>query len=78
MPVINGIEDACGVRIYDLPATPKKVKEAWQKLQNGEDLTPPKYFFGTEFEDELEYIRENPIEEISLLQGTSVNLLGGV
>ncbi|MBQ7447389.1 MAG: xanthine dehydrogenase family protein molybdopterin-binding subunit, partial [Eubacterium sp.] len=61
MPIINAINNACGVRIYDLPATPKKVKEAWEKKQNGEDLTPPKYFFGSEFEDELEYIRENPI-----------------
>jgi len=61
MPVINAINNACGVRIYDLPATPKKVKEGWERLQKGEDLTPPKYFFGTEFEDELEYIRENPI-----------------
>jgi len=26
--VTNAIYDACGVRIYDLPATPKKVKEA--------------------------------------------------
>ena len=61
MPIINAINNACGVRIYDLPATPKKVKEAWEKKQNGEDLTPPKYFFGSEFEDELEYIKENPI-----------------
>lgn len=61
MPIINAINNACGVRIYDLPATPKKVKSAWEKKQNGEDLTPPKYFFGSEFEDELEYIRENPI-----------------
>ena len=61
MPIINAINNACGVRIYDLPATPKKVKAAWEKKQNGEDLTPPKYFFGSEFEDELEYIKENPI-----------------
>ncbi|BAK46452.1 aerobic-type carbon monoxide dehydrogenase [Clostridium sp. SY8519] len=61
MPIINAINNACGVRIYDLPATPAKVKAAWEKLQNGEDLTPPKYYFGSEFEDELEYIRENPI-----------------
>jgi len=26
--VINAIEDACGVRIYDLPATPEKIKAA--------------------------------------------------
>lgn len=61
MPVINAINNACGVRIYDLPATPDKVKAGWEKLQKGEDLTPPKYYFGSEFEDELEYIRENPI-----------------
>jgi aldehyde oxidoreductase len=29
--VINAIEDACGVRIYDLPATPTKVKAALAK-----------------------------------------------
>jgi aldehyde oxidoreductase len=26
--IINAIYDACGVRIYDLPATPEKVKAA--------------------------------------------------
>jgi aldehyde oxidoreductase len=26
--VINAIKDACGVRIYDLPATPDKIKAA--------------------------------------------------
>ncbi len=61
MPVINAINNACGVRIYDLPATPAKIKAGLEKKAKGEDLTPPKYFFGTEFEDELEYIRENPI-----------------
>ena len=61
MAVINAINNACGVRIFDLPAKPAKVKEAWAKLQRGESLIPPKYFFGSEFEDELEYIRENPI-----------------
>ena len=61
MAVINAIVNACGVRIYDLPAKPEKVKAGWEKLQRGEDLTPPKYYFGSEFEDELEYIRENPI-----------------
>jgi aldehyde oxidoreductase len=26
--VINAIKDACGIRIYDLPATPEKIKAA--------------------------------------------------
>jgi aldehyde oxidoreductase len=61
MAVINAINNACGVRIYSLPATPDKVKAGWAALQRGEDLTPPKYFLGSEFEDELEDIRNNPI-----------------
>ena len=61
MAIINGINNACGVRVFDLPAKPAKVKEGWEKLQRGESLTPPKYFFGSEFDDELDYIRENPI-----------------
>jgi len=28
--VINAICDACGVRIYDLPATPEKVRRMFQ------------------------------------------------
>ena len=61
MAIINAINNACGVRVFDLPAKPAKVKEGWEKLQRGESLTPPKYFFGSEFDDELDYIRENPI-----------------
>ncbi len=61
MAVINAINNACGVRIYSLPATPDKVKAAWEAKQRGEDLTPPKYFLGTDFEEELEYIKANPL-----------------
>jgi aldehyde oxidoreductase len=61
MAVINAINNACGVRIYSLPATPDKVKAGWEAKQRGEDLTPPKYFLGTDFEEELEMIKANPI-----------------
>jgi aldehyde oxidoreductase len=61
MAVINGIVNACGVRVYDLPATPDKVKAGWEALQRGEDLTPPKYFLGSDFEEELEWIKANPV-----------------
>ena len=59
--VINAINNACGVRVYDLPATPDKVKAGWEKVQRGEDQTPPKYYLGTDFEDELELIRNTPL-----------------
>jgi aldehyde oxidoreductase len=61
MAVINAINNACGARVFDLPATPDKVKAAYEKKQRGEDLTPPKYFLGSDFEDELEYIKANPL-----------------
>ncbi len=61
MAVINAINNACGVRIYSLPATPDKVKAAHEAKQRGEDLTPPKYFLGSDLEEELEYIKANPL-----------------
>ena len=61
MAVINAINNACGVRVYALPATPDKVKAGWEAKQRGEDLTPPKYFLGTDFEEELEMIKANPL-----------------
>ncbi|NLT13074.1 MAG: molybdopterin-dependent oxidoreductase [Clostridiales bacterium] len=61
MAVINAIVSACGARVYDLPATPEKVKAAYEKKQRGEDLIPPKYFLGPTFEEELEFIKANPI-----------------
>ena len=61
MAVINAINNACGVRVYALPATPDKVKAGWEAKQRGEDLTPPKYYLGTDFEEELEMIKANPL-----------------
>ena len=61
MAVINAINDACGVRIYDLPAKPEKIKAAWAAKQEGKELKPAKYYLGTEFEDMMEDIQNNPI-----------------
>ncbi len=61
MAVINAINNATGVRVYDLPATPDKVKAGWEKLQKGEDLTPAKYFLGSDLDDEFDEIADNPM-----------------
>ena len=61
MAVINAINNACGARVYELPATPDKIKAAFEKKQRGEDLTPPKYYLGIDFEEELEIIKNNPL-----------------
>lgn len=61
MAVVNAIRQACGVRIYDLPATPAKIKAGWDAIQRGEDIVPLKYDFGTSMEDEIEEILANPM-----------------
>jgi len=60
--VINAINNACGVRIYELPATPEKVKEGLDILAAGGKIEPPKkYFLGSDFYDEMENIKANPM-----------------
>jgi len=61
MAVINAISNACGARVYSLPATPDKVKAAYDAVQRGEDVTPPKYFLGNDLYEEMEYIAANPL-----------------
>ncbi len=60
MAVINAINDAIGVRIYELPATPEKIKAALEAKARGEELKPEKYFLGWEFYELLDYIEQNP------------------
>ncbi len=61
MAVINAINNACGVRVYELPATPEKIKAGLEAKKRGGDIKPAKYYLGNDFEDELEYIKANPI-----------------
>jgi aldehyde oxidoreductase len=61
MAVINAINNATGVRVYELPATPDKVKAGWDDLQRGGGAVPEPYFLGSDFEEELAFIKDNPI-----------------
>jgi aldehyde oxidoreductase len=62
MAVINGINNACGVRIYELPAKPEKVKAGIDKLAKGGKIEPPeKYYLGPDMYEKLETIKANPV-----------------
>ncbi|EQB22211.1 Xanthine dehydrogenase iron-sulfur subunit [Dehalobacter sp. UNSWDHB] len=61
MAVINGIFNATGVRIYELPAKPEKVKAALEAKARGENLAPKKYFLGSDLYEEIENIKNNPV-----------------
>ena len=63
--VINAINNACGVRIYELPASPDKVKAGIELLAAGGKIEPPKkYFLGSDMYEELEKIKANPVDPI--------------
>ena len=62
MAVINGINRACGVRIYELPATADKIKAGLDVIARGGRIEPPApYFLGGDLYDELEEIKANPV-----------------
>ena len=58
--IINAIYDAVGVRVYEMPATPKKMKELLAKKAAGEDLTPEPYYLGEDMWDILDDYINNP------------------
>ncbi len=61
--VINAIRNACGVRIYELPASPAKVKAGIDLIASGGKVeSPKKYFLGSDLYEELEKIKANPVE----------------
>lgn len=49
--ILNAIKDATGIRIYELPATPAKVKTALEAKKEGKELKSKKYDFGKSFEE---------------------------
>ena len=59
--VLNAIYDACGARIFELPASPAKIKDAMEKAQAGEEIVSPKYYLGEDMYDVLEDIKNNPV-----------------
>lgn len=61
MCVVNGIANAIGTRLYEMPITPDKIKNAVAAKARGEEVKPAPYDFGTPLYEELEKIINNPI-----------------
>jgi aldehyde oxidoreductase len=60
--VINAIYDAVGVRIFELPATPQKVKAGIEGLAAGKNVNETeRYYLGSDFYETIDEIRENPV-----------------
>jgi len=62
MAVINAIYNACGVRIFELPARPEKIKAGLDILAAGGKIEgPAKFYLGADLMEELEEIMANPV-----------------
>ncbi|MDR0616577.1 MAG: molybdopterin-dependent oxidoreductase [Synergistaceae bacterium] len=60
--ITNAIYKAAGVRIYSLPATPEKVKQAIDDKKNGTLKPLAPYYLGGDFNDTLDYMKAHPVE----------------
>ena len=61
--VVNAINDAINTRIYAIPATPDKVKAAYEARQRGEDGKPAPYDFHSDMYELFDYIANHPIKK---------------
>ncbi len=59
--VLNAINNAVGVRIYELPAKPEKIKAALDAKAQGKELKPDKYYLGGDFYEEIDYLDAHPV-----------------
>ncbi len=66
MAVINAIYNATGVRIHEIPALPEKIKAGLDAKAKGEPNPniPKKYFLGSDFYEEMEFIKNNPMVDL--------------
>lgn len=61
--VLNAIRAATGVRIYELPAKPEKLKAAIDAKARGEEIKPDKYYLGGDLFDLLDECAANPVPD---------------
>ncbi len=59
--ILNAIHNALGIRIYSIPATPEKIKEALAAQAEGKELKPEKFDLGCELYERLAVLKEHPI-----------------
>ncbi len=59
--ILNAIYNACGARIYTLPATPEKVKAAMDAKAKGQPLVNGPYYMGGDFHERIAYKLANPV-----------------
>lgn len=58
---MNAINNAVGVRITELPASPEKVKAGIEAKARGEEIKTPKYYLGPDFYEHIDALAKHPV-----------------
>ena len=58
---LNAVSNALGIRIYEMPATPDKIKAAVAARKEGRDNKPKPYCLGDSFDDVMADIAAHPV-----------------
>lgn len=59
--ILNAINNAVGVRITELPASPEKVKAGIEAKARGEEIKTPKYYLGPDFYEDIDSLAKQPV-----------------
>jgi len=59
--ILNAINNAVGVRVTELPASPEKVRAGIEAKARGEELKTPKYYLGPDFYEDLDDLAKHPV-----------------
>jgi len=59
--ILNAINNAVGVRITELPASPEKVKAGIAAKARGEEIKTPKYYLGPDFYEDIDGLAKQPV-----------------
>ncbi len=59
--ILNAINNAVGVRITELPASPEKVKAGIEAKARGEEIKTPKYYLGPDFYEHIDALAKHPV-----------------
>jgi aldehyde oxidoreductase len=58
--ILNAINNAIGVRIYELPARPENIRAAYEQQKNGQKLHPAPYDFSADMYELFDHMARNP------------------
>lgn len=78
--VLNAVNNAVGVRIYEIPGTPEKIKTALKAKADGRSYAPERYYFGEDYNkilDEAMMRSKNEVAHVKTAEEIAEDIRNG-